>query len=92
MSARDPHQRPPEHMRNVYKKYQRIKSPDLERDPAIVDLERDIGPPLPSKLRIVDQLDTQRLTATFRRFGGDNAEPAQASKIPVYEHEDMPGR
>ncbi|OAG11819.1 uncharacterized protein CC84DRAFT_1159257 [Paraphaeosphaeria sporulosa] len=73
-----------------------MKSDDLEKDTAILDLERlraggvDPG----GKLRLVDEWHHQHLTATFRRFGGDHpaaAYPTQTSRIPVYEHDDMPG-
>ncbi|KAF1969338.1 oxidoreductase [Bimuria novae-zelandiae CBS 107.79] len=96
MPALDPHERPPEHIRDVYKKYQKMKSRDLEKDPALVDLERVIHTDLDAKLRVVDEWDPQRLTATFRRFGGDHdhEDPGatfHTSKLPVYEHQDMPG-
>ncbi|KAL5441308.1 hypothetical protein PMIN06_009398 [Paraphaeosphaeria minitans] len=96
MPALDPHERPPELIRSVYKRYQRMKGDDLEKDTAILDPERlraggvDSG----NKLRVVDEWNHQHLTATFRRFGGDHAASApspQTSRIPVYEHDDIPG-
>ncbi|KAJ4299082.1 hypothetical protein N0V90_004326 [Kalmusia sp. IMI 367209] len=92
MPTLDPHQRPPERIRNVYKKYQKMNSQDLRHDPEIVDLERHLPAYLRGKLRVVDEWDPRRLTATFRRFGGDNAGlDALPSSIPVYEHADVPG-
>lgn len=94
MHALDPHERPPEHIRNVYKKYQKMKSHQLDTDNAILDLERD-HPDLDRRLRVVEEWDPERLTATFSRFSGDQANmesTPQPSKVPVYEHQDMPGR
>lgn len=94
MSALDPHERPPELVRNVYKKYQRMKSADLDNDTAILHLEpllaRGVDPH--GKLRIVDEWDSHHLTAACHRFGGDQAPSPQTSPLPVYEHDDMPGR
>ena len=95
MHALDPHERPPEHIRNAYKKYQRMKSQDLNEDPAILDVERHLPSDLDRKLRVVQEWDPDQLTATFCQFRGDQGVPGPAphtSKIPVYEHEDMPGR
>ena len=94
MHALDPHERPPEHIRNVYKKYQKMKSHQLDTDDAILDLERD-HPDLDRRLRVVEEWDPERLTATFSQFSGDQANlesPPQPAKVPVYEHQDMPGR
>ncbi|EAT79378.2 hypothetical protein SNOG_13051 [Parastagonospora nodorum SN15] len=38
MQGLDPHQRPPENIRNVYKKYQKMKAKDLDTDADLVDL------------------------------------------------------
>ena len=95
MHALDPHERPPEHIRNVYKKYQRMKSQDLDEDPAMLDVERRLSSDLDRKLRVVQEWDRERLTATFSQFGGGQGNPEHApytSKLPVYEHDDMPGR
>jgi len=91
MQSLDPHERPPDGIRRVYKKYQRMKPQDLEHDAGIVDVGR-----IPSnKMRIVKEWDREQLIATFRRFAGDSAGPdplPSTSSISAYEHEDMPGR
>lgn len=93
MHALDPHERPPEHIRTAYKKYQKMKSEHLEKDPDILDPEHHLPAHLHGRLRVVEEWDLWRLTATFRRFSGDHGvEPIQSAKLPVYEHEDMPGR
>jgi alkylated DNA repair protein alkB family protein 1 len=86
----DPHQRPPLSIRNVYKKYHKMKSKELDQDQEIVDCASPN-----SKVRVVREYAADDLTATFRDFAGENADLrglALPGSIPVYEHEDMPGK
>jgi alkylated DNA repair protein alkB family protein 1 len=94
MEHLDPHQRPPDSIRDVYKKYQKMKLKDLDQDPDIVDLPKDLPTSAKSKVRIVEEWRGQDLTATFRAFSGQDGQvyTGLPSTIPVYEHEDMPGR
>ena len=96
MQHLDPHQRPPEGIRNVYKKYQKMKPKDLEEDQNIVDLTVVQQDALPEKVRVIKNLEIDQLKDAFRTFAGNNAsdqlqhlhfEPS----IAVYDHEDMPG-
>lgn len=104
MQSLDPHQRPPNSIRDVYKKYQRMKARDLEQEPEIVHLERDLdqdlepghlGKRLPrshdTKVSIVNELEPEQLTATFRAFAGSYTDHESVKSVPVYEHKDMPG-
>lgn len=95
MQPLDPHQRPPEGIRNIYKKYQKGKSGHLDQDQDIVDLSNDLQQSSSSKVRVVRCLDNDALANTFRAFAGEDAHLqgcAPATSIPVYEHEDMPGK
>jgi hypothetical protein len=98
MESLDPYQRPPEGIRNVYKRYQKMKPQDLSQDPDIVDLERDLlsesqyGNP---KVEVVKVLDVDHLEDAFQKFaeGEELHLPITTSMpIPVFEHADMPGR
>jgi len=91
MGALDPYQRPPDSIRNVYKKYQKMSVQDLDSDPGIVRLPPDVSADPTSKLHVVREVDVDSLTASFRSFVGGMAESEAASRIAVYEHEDMPG-
>lgn len=95
MRVLDPHQRPPESVRNVYKTYQKMKLHDLDSDPGIVDLSSGLSADLSGKVRVVNEVESERLTASFRVFAGHDCQPQspeETSLIPVYEHEDMPGK
>ncbi|KAH6442281.1 hypothetical protein HBI59_108860 [Parastagonospora nodorum] len=96
MQGLDPHQRPPENIRNVYKKYQKMKAKDLDIDADLVDLTQTSKDCLPGGVCVVRELDVADLTGTFRAFTGadactDSQPQESASKISIYEHEDMPG-
>ncbi|KAF1925897.1 oxidoreductase [Didymella exigua CBS 183.55] len=93
MEHLDPYQRPPESIKDVYKKYQKMRPKNLERDLDIVDLPDSLNTSAKDKVRIVEEWSGHDLTAAFWAFSGQDAQ-AYADlppKIPVYEHADMPG-
>ncbi|KAF2279752.1 oxidoreductase domain-containing protein [Westerdykella ornata] len=90
MESLDPHQRPPDGIRNVYKKYQKMKSTQLDGDADIVDPERDILREENTKVRTVREINPQQLRGAFRKFVDVEVDIPDAP-IPVYEHADMPG-
>jgi alkylated DNA repair protein alkB family protein 1 len=83
----DPHQRPPEGIRGVYKRYQKMKPRDLDVDADIVDVVQH--------MRIVKHVGTEHLAQVFRNFLGEDAyqlsHDQEPSEIATYEHPDMPG-
>ncbi|KAF9697893.1 hypothetical protein EKO04_004271 [Ascochyta lentis] len=93
MQHLDPHQRPPDSIKHVYKKYQKMKLKDLDKDPDIVDLPNDTPTSAKGKVRMVEEWTGEDLTAAFRAFSGQDTQTYAAlpSRIPVYEHADMPG-
>ncbi|KAI4605090.1 hypothetical protein J4E83_010825, partial [Alternaria metachromatica] len=92
----DPHERPPDSIRNVYKKYQKMKAKDIDLDGDIIDLSSDAAASSNPKVRVVKEYTAEDLTAIFRSFAGDGEDGGKlqatdlARSIPVYEHEDMP--
>lgn len=94
----DAHQRPPESIKAVYKKYQKMKLKELEQDTEIINLAHGEDSPLPanSKMRVVRSIPKEQVRAAFQALAG-TVEHAQdddlkdLSDINVYEHEDMPG-
>lgn len=65
---------------------------DLDADPGIVHLSRDLSADPTNKLHVVREVDADCLHASFRAFVGGEIEAQVASPVAVYEHEDMPGR
>jgi alkylated DNA repair protein alkB family protein 1 len=107
MQSLDPHQRPPNDIRDVYKKYQRMKLQDLDGDIGIVHIDQDLNQDpefahretdasgaRKGKVSIVGELESERLTAIFRSFAGSYTgdERPISSSVQVYEHKDMPGK
>jgi hypothetical protein len=94
MEHLDPHQRPPDSIKNVYKKYQKIKLKDLDQDLDIVDLPASLHTSAKDKVRIVEEWSGDNLTAAFRAFSGQDGQTYTTlpARIPVYEHADMPGK
>ncbi|KAL7775803.1 hypothetical protein CFE70_009647 [Pyrenophora teres f. teres 0-1] len=91
----DPHERPPDGIRNVYKKYQKMGLQQLNQDTEIIDIRDRATASSNSKVHVVKQHEVDQLTATFRAFAGQDVVAQDLdlpSSIPVYEHEDMPGR
>jgi alkylated DNA repair protein alkB homolog 1 len=94
MESLDPYQRPPDGIRNVYKKYQKMRLEDLNQDPDIlhVDSEAPVPDCQMSKISIVEELDPEQLCAVFQEFAGTKKLGSKLQPVPVYEHGDMPGR
>ncbi|KAF2136231.1 uncharacterized protein K452DRAFT_302918 [Aplosporella prunicola CBS 121167] len=90
----DAHQRPPDHIRAAYKKFQKTRPPALDADPALVDLvSRDPGA---YQLRLVRSIAREELLSAFRSFESEttcsNVEQwLPDTLMPVYEHPSMPG-
>jgi hypothetical protein len=94
MQHLDPHERPPINIRNVYKKYQKMKLKELDQDQEIIDLSCDTSASSNGKVRVVKEYAAEDLIATFRAFAGEDAKLEDirvSSSTPVYEHENMPG-
>jgi alkylated DNA repair protein alkB family protein 1 len=95
MAHLDPHERPPDGIRNIYKKYQKMKLGDLEQDSSIVDLPSRLPASLHSEIRIVAEWRREDVADAFCAFGGEETrdlDSVATSSVPVYEHKDMPGR
>ncbi len=96
MQNLDPYQRPPDSIRKVYKKYQKMKLHELEKDWEVIDLTADnTSSPISSNIRVIRELEVNDLGSNFRNFAGEGRELDSVeapSHIKVYEHEDVPGK
>jgi hypothetical protein len=89
----DPHERPPDHIRNVYKAYQKMKPRELAIDPEIIDFSRGLSDKQQARIKVISKLDPEHLGRAFRDFDGTDTEKEDELTTPVlvYEHSDMPG-
>ncbi|QDS72225.1 hypothetical protein FKW77_005505 [Venturia effusa] len=84
----DPHARPPEKIKDLYKRYQKLKGTALLRDTEVLDLQRDHA-----SLTRVGQVRVEEQEKSFKAFSrGTKAVLANPARpVPIYAHEAMPG-
>jgi len=86
----DAHQSPPAGLKQLYKRYQKLKFEDLEHDSKILDFN---GSHLPNDVEALEPLKPSYLEPLFKRFDeqdGSNVFVSQDS--PIYSHKKLPGR
>ncbi|KAF4543226.1 Alkylated DNA repair protein [Lasiodiplodia theobromae] len=91
MMSLDAHERPPEHIRHVYKKYQKLRGNALNDDPQLLD-PRDSN--AVDRLHVVRFIDPTDLRSAFQDFAAAESSDSLAlpdTPVPVYEHRHMPG-
>lgn len=95
------HDRPPERVREVYKKYLKIKLPEIDNDEDIVDLEKLDVDNLPSPFAISGFLDSKDLRLAFNEFmgrtgnslsEGDRHGGVLIEDIPIFTHRKVSGK
>lgn len=84
----DPHARPPDDIKDLYKHYQKLKGEALLEDPDLLDLQRDYD----SLVRL-GELSVERIEEAFKAFddGQTLVSTTNISPCPIYTHEAMPG-
>lgn len=91
----DAHERPPQDIRNIYKKYQKMKKEHLALDQDIIDIPSGAQS---DTLREVWRFNFGQLRPTFDAFNGSSNFPNSLDAgnlpdtIPVYEHPHIPGK
>ncbi|OCK84658.1 hypothetical protein K432DRAFT_107599 [Lepidopterella palustris CBS 459.81] len=90
--ALDPYEKPPDHIRNVYKKYQKMKLKDLDQDVDIIDFARGLSDGQKESLTVIRELEFDQLVPVLKAFEGPESAPRiMDSPIHIYEHLDLPG-
>jgi alkylated DNA repair protein alkB family protein 1 len=91
----DPHARPPEAVRQLYKICQKIKAEGLANDVEVLDLQR---PDLKNdpNIKQVRKLQQTELSAIFQKFVPTTDSSSwlhvTSQECCIYEHLNMPGR
>lgn len=94
------HDRPPEKVREVYKKYLKTKLPEIDHDEDIVDLKKLDVDNLPSPFAISGFLDSKELRLAFDEFvgkagnsssEGNNHGGVLIEDIPILTHKKVSG-
>lgn len=91
MMSLDAHERPPDRIRNVYKRYQKLRGAALDNDSDLLDLSVSN---MAGQLHVVRSISPTDLASAFQGFMADGSESLVLpdASVPVYEHRHMPGR
>jgi hypothetical protein len=83
-------QAPPAGVKELYKRYQKLKFEDLELDSKILDFN---GGHLPSDVEALEPLKLSYLESLFKRFGEEGDSNVFVSQdSPIYSHKKLSGR
>ncbi|KAL1960110.1 hypothetical protein VTO42DRAFT_282 [Malbranchea cinnamomea] len=89
------HERPPEPLRQLYKKLRRATPAEIECNPQIVDLQRPQDKALTGFLHLERRLSRESLDAAFDQFIGSSSwrqsSSAPQDGVPIYTHRAVPG-
>lgn len=88
----DAHEKPPDVLRSVYKKYQKLSSNELTADVDIIDFRRGLSEQQQKLFTVVECSRPETLRAEFQLFLGDVEELETAAQINAYHHLSLPGR
>lgn len=93
------HDRPPEKVRDVFKKYQRYQASEVGSDPDIIDLEKLDPDDPPESIALSGWMSSKDLRRVFHEFvkGEDASSVEQSSSggcfedIPIFTHRKVTG-
>ncbi|KAL1983016.1 hypothetical protein VTN96DRAFT_563 [Rasamsonia emersonii] len=91
------HNRPPEKVRDVFKKYQRYQASEVGSDPDIIDLQKLDPDEPPESIALDGWMSSKDLRRAFHEFvKGENASSAEPSggffeDIPIFTHRSVSG-
>lgn len=86
----DAHEAPPPGLKELYKRYQKLKFEDLEADSNILDFNRGH---LTGDVEALEPLKLSHLESIFRRFVEDDSSDLFIPQdSTIYSHKKLPGR
>lgn len=85
----DAREQPPQFMKDIFKRFQRLPLSDISTDSQILDFSNDV---LPQGVRLDREISSEDLQSIYRRFVGDGKDFDAPKSQPVYSCEALPGR
>lgn len=85
----DAREQPPQFMKDIFKRFQRLPLSDISTDSHILDFSKDN---LPQGVRLDREISSEDLQTIYRRFVGDSRDFNAPENQPVYSCEALPGR
>lgn len=91
------HERPPESIRQRYKKYQRSTVSEIQQDVGIIDLQALDPQDLPAGMALAQWMSGEQLRPAFQEFipagEGNHGDGLHTiNDIPVYTHSSVSGQ
>ena len=89
----NPHDRPPQFIKSVYKRYQRLTLEAIQSDPMILDFRQSLSDEQQCSVRKIDNVPQSLINAACSHLGiAEVHKGVQLSMhVPVYETEAVPG-
>lgn len=88
----DAHQKPPDFLKDVYKKYQKLKGVALEQDEDIIDFKRGLSIKQEDLFKVTEWMSPEATQAVFKAFEDNNETPLiLPDRIYAYHHLELPG-
>lgn len=90
----DPHERPPEIIRLVNKKYQRLSLAEIDSDRSIIDPQSLALDDLPSGIRLTKCMSREDFQLAFDQFtqGDSGRDQIPVENIPIFTHQLVSGQ
>lgn len=88
MNALDAHEAPPESLRAIFKKYQKLPPAELNNDGGHLDFSKSVQYP---GLKQMGQIATEKLSTVFQHFLFPQ-DVTSCDAAPIYGSEILPGR
>lgn len=93
----DAYEKPPEHIRVTFKKFQKLKGTDLDSDAGLLDLQyADEFPDVLTKVGIIsrDQIigACAAIEETHLKHEIQDELPSDGADCPIFEHNHLPGK
>lgn len=88
----DPHQKPPETIKAIYKHFQKLSIDAIREDFKLLDFQRGLNGEQTKKCKEVKTISGQNVKAACLSLQlHDKLELRPCSDVQVFEHEDAPG-
>ena len=90
----DAHARPPDIIKKVYKRYQKLTLEAIQSDPTVLDFRRGLTNEQQCKIRKVDTVPSSLIKTACSYLGPTEAhtDAASCEDSPVYETDAVPGK
>ena len=87
----DAHQKPPDFLKDIYKKYHKQKREALDHDENIIDFKRGLSKTQKSSFEVKEWMSVKAAQNVFNTFTENNQNHILPTRINAYHSRDLPG-